>query len=505
MLIGGLSRRRWIQIDGDSAEAVEGDCQTRERRMNHNLPKVFHLLRWYSVASLLALLIVGSATAFILSHYITQDTLRRDAIQTGLFLQNCIEVEGRHAGLKSPLDLAHLLDEGVDPAQFGVSAQQVNNAREEILDHMRSLPDVLLTSLFTRDGRIVWSTNPALVGTMSDDNDELQEAFAANVLVARHHPGNQPERGEQQFLKNPTRFFIEQYFPLRDARGEVALVAEVYKEPSQLQVAIDRGRMWVGGTLLLAGALVYLGLFGVVRRASRLLSEQHQRLVEADALVFVGEMASAIAHGLRNPLASIRTSAELALLTAEMPARKNAEDIITQVDVLSRWIRNLLSFSRPVTGDTEPVDLAATIDSVLDNFGAASTRNGIRLVRPQGLTGLPPIEGNTALVTQALQSLVANAVESMPQGGELRVEAVAVQDGKRVELTVSDTGCGMSAQQQEQAFKPFHTTKRNGVGVGLSTVKRVMDRFGGTVELSSQEHVGTKVRLRFRGVQGGVV
>lgn len=470
--------------------------------MNHDLPKVFNLLRWYSIASLVALLLVGSATAFILSHFITQDTLHRDGIQTALFLQNCVEVEGRHAGMESPSDLALLLDESVDPAPYGISQEKVGLARAEILDHMRSLPDVLLTSLFTREGRIVWSSNPALVGRKSDDNDELEEAFKAKVLVSRHYASNQPERGEQMFLKSPSNFFIEQYLPLHDSNGEVALVAEVYKEPKHLQAAIDKGRLWVGGTLLLAGALVYLGLFSVVRRASQLLSVQHQRLVEADALVFIGEMAAAIAHGLRNPLASIRSSAELAMLTAEMPARKNAEDIITQVDVLSRWIRNLLSFSRPVTGDVELVDLAATIDSVLDTFDAASAKHGIKLVRPTGLAGLPRIEGNTALVTQALNSLVANAIEAMPQGGELRVEVAAAQGGKRIELTVSDTGCGMSARQQEQAFKPFHTTKRNGVGVGLSTVKRVMDRFGGGVELSSQEDVGTQVRLSFRGVEG---
>jgi len=470
---------------------------------NNNIPKAFNLLRWYSIASLLALIPVGGATAFILSHFITQDTLQRDAIQTALFLQNCIEVEGRHARLAAPHDLALLLDQRVDPVPFGISDQVVTQARKEIHDHLRSLPDVLLASLFTRDGRIIWSTNPGLLGKVSQHNDELEEAFRAKVMVARYHASRQPHRDEQMFLTNPERFFIENYFPLHDARGEVALVAEVYKEPKHLQAAIERGRYWVWGTTLMAGALVYLGLFSVVRRASRLLLEQQRRLLEADALVFVGEMSSAVAHGLRNPLASIRSSAELALSTTEAAVHQNAQDIITQVDVLSRWIRELLSFSRPVTGEPEAVDLAASLDSALAAFGAPCAQAGIRIVRPEGAASLPRIEGNTALVTQALHSVMANAVEAMPQGGELRVELAPAAGGHWVELTVADTGCGMSAQQLEQAFKPFQTAKRNGLGVGLATVKRVMDRFGGVVQLSSREHLGTQVRLKFRVARGG--
>ena len=73
-----------------------------------------------------------------------------------------------------------------------------------------------------------------------------------------------------------------------------------------------------------------------------------------------------------------------------------------------------------------------------------------------------------------------------------------VGNPREVELTVADTGVGMSTQQLAMAFKPFHTTKRHGLGVGLPMLKRVMERFGGAVALSSGENVGTQVRLQFR-------
>lgn len=464
---------------------------------NNNFPKAFNLLRWFSVASLLALIPVGGATAFVLSYFITQDTLQRDAIQTALFLQNCLEVEGRHLGLSAPHDLAKLIDKRVDASAFGISQKAVDLGRQEIHDHLRSLPDVLLASIFARDGRIIWSTNSALIGTVSKDNDELEEAFRARVLVARHHPSNKPERGEQLFVTTPSRFFIENYIPLYDASGGVALVAEVYKEPKHLQSAINRGRIWVWGTTLVAGMLVYLALFSVVRRGSKLLLAQQRQLMEADAMAYIGEMSSAVAHGLRNPLANIRSSAELAQFTSDTSVRKNAQDIISQVDVLSRWIRELLSFSQPVRGEPEAVDLLGTLDRVLESFSIPCAKAGIKVAWNGRAERLPKVACNSSMLTQALHSVVANAVEAMPDGGELRIDLRPDAGGDQVELVISDTGCGMSEAQLAQAFKPFQTTKRNGLGVGLTTVRRVMDRFGGTVTLASRENQGTQVRLVF--------
>nr|WP_232533255.1 MULTISPECIES: HAMP domain-containing sensor histidine kinase [Ramlibacter] len=209
-------------------------------------------------------------------------------------------------------------------------------------------------------------------------------------------------------------------------------------------------------------------------------------------------MATALAHSLRNPLASVRSSAELALMTDDLPVRKNAQDIITQVDFLTQWIRELLLYSRPLGRDTEAVDLCAVLGNVLDSFATAFERAGVRVKWDQPAGCRPLVEGNVSLVTQALHSVVSNAVESMPRGGEMRIDVHQVQEPPGVEITVSDTGVGMSTQQLASAFRPFNTTKAHGLGVGLPMLKRAMERFGGSVSLSSAEKVGTQVRLLFR-------
>ncbi len=112
-----------------------------------------------------------------------------------------------------------------------------------------------------------------------------------------------------------------------------------------------------------------------------------------------------------------------------------------------------------------------------------------------------PVVSQQVLLTQILNSLFANALEAMPKGGVLIIDIESSQPGQ-LSLTLSDTGKGMTPQQQQMVFKPFFTTKQGGLGVGLALVKRIMERFEGSVELTSREQEGTRVRLNFKVATG---
>lgn len=105
--------------------------------------------------------------------------------------------------------------------------------------------------------------------------------------------------------------------------------------------------------------------------------------------------------------------------------------------------------------------------------------------------------GHPVLLRQVFSSLIANALESMEQGGRLRIEVVR-HNRRSLTLRLADNGKGMNEEQQRMAFRPFFTTKQGGLGVGLVLVKRIMERFGGTVRLSSSAGHGTRVSLSFR-------
>ena len=160
------------------------------------------------------------------------------------------------------------------------------------------------------------------------------------------------ERPEQRLLREPEYLFIENYIPMFNAdKSKVIAMVEIYKEPVDLVARIQRGFKSIWLATLLGGAVIYLGLFWIVRRAAKLLQSQQKQLITNETFVALGEMSSAVAHSLRNPLANIRSSAELAQEIASQNAQKNIGDIINQVDRMSRWVRELLVSLRPMNDD----------------------------------------------------------------------------------------------------------------------------------------------------------
>ncbi len=455
----------------------------------------FDLRRWFSVASLVALVPVAAATGAIMSHFIADQALQRDAHLTAQLIQNCIRVESGHVGGAT---LAPYLDARADPAAAGLDRDAVAHARAEVFEYLETLPDALLVNVYATDGMIVWSTSKPLVGTFSRDDKELTEAFESRLEVVRHRSADISVRHDAHFRAPPDEFFVENYVPVKDSAGRVVGVVEVYKEPNGLMPAVRKGQVLAWTTTVLGGLIVYLGLFGIMRRGSSLLRQQQHQLVEAQSQLFAGEMATALAHSLRNPLSRMRTSAELALCSADALMHRNAQDIITQVDFLSQWIRELLLYSRPAGGDAEPVDLLPVLDGVLASFSHAFDRAGIRLVRVHEGSRRVVVRGSASLVRQAVHTAVSNAVEAMPSGGEVKVEVSRSDAPAGIDVTISDTGVGMSQEQAAAAFRPFYTTKAHGLGIGLPMLRRAMERFGGRVTLSSLQNAGTQVRLHFK-------
>ncbi|KNX77514.1 histidine kinase [Pseudomonas sp. 250J] len=458
--------------------------------------KPFNLLRWYAWVSLAIILSVGVGLGLISSRFIIDESVERDALLTAQFITSIADAEVRHVSIPNVRTMGELLDPRTDHALSDVDPEARRRARGEFLDHIAHLPDMLLANIYAPDRTVIWSSNPALIGKLIESDDDLDRAFEYKMRVSASYHDFEQARSEQKFVTPPEQLFIENYIPLFDADGEqVTAMVEIYKEPHDLIVRIEHGLLLIWLAIAVGAGLVYVGLYGIMRRAARLMAVQQKRLIGNETFVALGEVSSAVAHSLRNPLASIRSSAELAQAFDEGPAQKNISDIISQVDRMSQWVRELLQSLRPLGDEAVPVDVAQALRDSLQAHGQALQQGGVRLV----LADLPTVRvlGQPALLGQIFNSLIANALESMEAGGELRVEVMR-HDRRTLSLRLSDTGKGMSEQQQRMAFRPFFTTKQGGVGVGLMLVKRIMECFGGSVRLSSREGMGTRVLLNFR-------
>lgn len=456
----------------------------------------FNLLRWFSLISMAVIGTVAVALGAVSTRFVITESVQRDALLTSQFIQAIGSAERRHVSIPNIRTMGELLDPRKDKDFPDVDPLARASARGEFLDHIEHLPDVILANIYAPDRMVIWSTNPALMGTTIHSDEDLDRAFDSKTPVSASYHDVDKSRLEQKFVVPPEYIFIENYIPLFDADGTtVTAMVEIYKEPQDLINRMERGLILIWLATALGGGLIYLGLYWIVRRAAILLAAQQKQLITNETFVALGEMSSAVAHSLRNPLATIRSSAELALEFDNGPAHKNINDIIGQVDRMSKWVRELLQSLRPLNDEAEPVNLVAALHDSLMAYEHQIARAKVDVVFEPAQT--PMVLSQQVQLTQILNSLLSNAVEAMEGGGTLTLQ-IEPRDEQSVELVVSDTGKGMTEEQRTMAFRPFFTTKQGGLGVGLVLVKRIMERFGGAVALESREGEGTSVRLSFK-------
>ncbi|WP_283183924.1 sensor histidine kinase [Pseudomonas svalbardensis] len=479
-----------MDMPTQTLQSEGGDIRLSSRK------QPFNLLRWFSLISMAVIGTVAVALGAVSTRFVITESVQRDALLTSQFIQAIALVEVRHVSIPNVRTMGELLDPRNDKDFSDVDPLARAIARGEFLDHIGHLPDVILANIYAPDRMVIWSTNPALMGTTIHADEDLEQAFTSRIPVSASYHDVDKSRMEQKFVTPPEYIFIENYIPLFDADGDkVTAMVEIYKEPKDLISRMERGLVLIWLATALGGGLIYLGLYWIVRRAAILLAAQQKQLITNETFVVLGEMSSAVAHSLRNPLATIRSSAELSLEFDSGPAHKNINDIIGQVDRMSKWVRELLQSLRPLNDDAEPVNLVAALHDSLMAFEHQITKASVHVVFDPKLT--PMVLSQQVQLTQILNSLLANALEAMDKSGTLTI-TLEPTDSRGLSVVVSDTGKGMSEEQRSMAFRPFFTTKQGGLGVGLVLVKRIMERFGGAVTLESREGEGTSVRLSFK-------
>lgn len=230
------------------------------------------------------------------------------------------------------------------------------------------------------------------------------------------------------------------------------------------------------------------------------LAETNLRLQQAQAearrserLAALGQLSAGLAHEIRNPLGVIKGSAEM--LTQKLGdsnplATELAGYISTETNRLSALVTRFLDFARPLHADLTPQDITTVLDRALNDVTQVWKGAEVRVEKAYA-DGLPAVAMDESLCEQAFVNLVQNAYDAMGAGGGvLRVSArkswADTRDRGRVdgvEVRIEDTGPGIPAELREQIFNPFVTTKKSGVGLGLSIVSKIIDGHHGTIRI----------------------
>lgn len=224
-----------------------------------------------------------------------------------------------------------------------------------------------------------------------------------------------------------------------------------------------------------------------------------EEMLKMDRLVSLGKLASGIAHEIRNPLAGIKTTAQA--LGEEMakddPKREYLNRITKEIDRLNELLKTFFSFAKPQTLLLVPCHIKEIINAIIPFLIKDIADKGIQFVEsyhPQ----LPRIRVDKIQMHQAFLNLFLNAIQAMPNGGELKIEANPVilpsTKGSRqnfIKVLVSDSGKGIPPQILPKIFDPFFTTKPKGIGLGLSITYQIIKKHGGTIKVHSQWEKGT--------------
>jgi signal transduction histidine kinase len=260
--------------------------------------------------------------------------------------------------------------------------------------------------------------------------------------------------------------------------------------------------------VLLALAAILVNSLGEARRresarykkAAEQLSIANQHLLDAEdevrrseRLAALGQLSAGLAHELRNPLGSIRGSAEL-LTRATSPdnavARELAEIIREEVDRTNALVTRFLDFARPLEPRRESVDITTVIDRAATHAGDGQVK--LQIIRNYS-PDVRPLSIDPALMEQVFINLLTNAVQASATNAPVTVATRVC--GDEAEITVIDRGCGIPPDKIDTIFNPFVTNKQGGTGLGLAIVARIIDGHGGRITVESDLGKGSTFRI----------
>jgi len=235
-----------------------------------------------------------------------------------------------------------------------------------------------------------------------------------------------------------------------------------------------------------------------------------EEILRMDRLVSLGKLASGIAHELRNPLAGIKTTAQA--LGEEMSEDDSRREYLTritkEIDRLNDLLKTFFSFAKPQKLNLIHCEIKDIINEIIPFLIKEIADKGIRFVEtyhPQ----LPQIKVDKTQMHQVFLNLFLNAIQAMPNGGELKIEASPTYsvslDGlkkKFIKVVISDSGRGIPPHIVQNIFDPFFTTKPKGVGLGLSITYQIIKKHGGSIKVESQWEQGTSFIVNLPEILG---
>jgi two-component system, NtrC family, sensor histidine kinase HydH len=448
----------------------------------------------FAVHSLICIGIMTVALWFLVSNYLINGILRREWETTAQFVRTEVR-------------------EFLTAEDFTTKDRKpVGPKFAALLRHITLMPDILRFNVYNPQGVAIWAAvDKKLVGRSFADNDKLQEAIQGKVVANMSSLSQKENVSERDSSKKVVEVFIPIY---SEVTRELLGVMEIHKRADSIDRDIREARIVVLLGALCGGLLLYLSLFAIVRQAARKIKEQEENLLKVQSdlvasqrMAAVGEIAAAVAHGIGNPLSSIRAAAQVAKLDydecegrdLQQKTLTTLDEIIQQVDRVQKRMRGLLNFAKPMEPRQTPVEINSLLSDIVDvlrpRFGEAGVSLQLDLEK-----SLPKAQLDANHVEQIFMGLITNALEATPKGGRVTIRTNTFKGNgptTSINISIEDTGEGIPVDSRERVFDPFFTTKPDGTGIGLPLAKKFVERNGGKIIVSDGTSGGAKFDVMF--------
>ncbi len=247
------------------------------------------------------------------------------------------------------------------------------------------------------------------------------------------------------------------------------------------------------------------GAVMIIRDLSR-IKELEGTLRRADRLSMLGTLAAGLAHEIKNPLGGIKGAAQLLAmeLTEESPMLDYTKIMVKEVERINFIIEELMDLGNPRPPEIGDVELTKILDDIILLQREAARGQSIKFLLKLD-PSIPPIQGDESLLTRLFLNLIKNAREAIAHGGEVLIETRIspnyhmTSPGRRsspmVDITISDTGCGIDPEEMDRIFTPYFTTKSKGNGLGLAIAQKIIEDHHGLLKITSIPDEGTMMTV----------
>ena len=471
--------------------------------MNPDIPeekvKPFRLVKYFTITSIIVVFL-GTIVLSILNTHWTREMQRQKSQEYAVLM-----VENLNHQIFSRF---------IVPVAIKYGRVQLRDKEQyELMDKIVRITlhsfKVDMVNIYDLANIISYSFNSELIGIKNAGGAGYKNAISGRSTFQLIQRGNFWEN----ILGIPKEIKLKTIAPLRAEKrlagisGPVLGVIEIVQDLSDEYKTIFKFQIFVVITSAVVMGALLLVLIFVVKRGENIIQQRalerrklEEQLSRAQHLSSLGEMAAGISHEIRNPLGIISSAAELLKkkIADVDPNNTIPNVIVEETGRLNNIITDFINYARPKTPNLSPSHVDEVIEKNLNFLDTQLSEKGYR-VSKNFENNLPDIMADSAMLYQAFLNILINAMQAMPEGGEIRVNVRA--NNNIIIITFDDDGEGIPDDILTRVWEPFFTTKEKGTGLGLGIVKNIIEAHGGDIHIRNKSERGVRVIIELPVIQ----